>query len=263
MEEGVWVDVGGHKLFLRIWGAGGPPVVFECGLEESSETLAAVARAVAGFTTVCLYDRAGLGRSDPAWPPRSSHNVADELHALLGYAEVSSPRVFVGHAIAALHLRVYAQRYPAAMAGLVLIEPTHPEQWQRTLALLPPRTSSDHPELAEFRKELRTQWFDTVATVEQLDLVACAEQAQAAGELGDLPLMVISAGLDSWPTGTPPAIAARLSQERRAMQQQTAALSRSSRQIHATRSSHAVQEHEPALIVQAVRELVALLRHTA
>jgi pimeloyl-ACP methyl ester carboxylesterase len=50
---------------------------------------------------------------------------AYELHALLAAARVKGPYVLVGHSIGGLIARVYAEQYPAEVAGLVLLDPTH------------------------------------------------------------------------------------------------------------------------------------------
>ena len=47
-------------------------------------------------TKVCSYDRAGLGFSDAAGPPRDAAAIVRDLHALLRGAEVAPPYVLVG-----------------------------------------------------------------------------------------------------------------------------------------------------------------------
>jgi hypothetical protein len=39
---------------------------------------------IAQFTSVCSYDRAGIGYSDTSSRPRTSKVMAEELHALFG-----------------------------------------------------------------------------------------------------------------------------------------------------------------------------------
>jgi hypothetical protein len=61
------VDVGGHRLDIRCTGSRGPTVVLEPGLGETASAMARwIAPDVARATTICVYDRAGHGRSDPA-----------------------------------------------------------------------------------------------------------------------------------------------------------------------------------------------------
>src|SRR5829696_7593369 len=61
------VDVGGHRLNIRCVGSGSPTVVLEPGLGESASAMAKrIAPDVARTTRVCVYDRAGHGRSGAA-----------------------------------------------------------------------------------------------------------------------------------------------------------------------------------------------------
>jgi len=63
---GQLVDVGGRRLYLHCTGSGSPTVVMVSGLAEASTYWGGwIAPAVARNTTVCVYDRAGQGWSDP------------------------------------------------------------------------------------------------------------------------------------------------------------------------------------------------------
>ena len=58
---GQLVDVGGHKLHLYCQGEGSPAVILEAGGGNPSLAWFKVQPAVAQFSRVCSYDRAGLG----------------------------------------------------------------------------------------------------------------------------------------------------------------------------------------------------------
>ena len=55
--------------------------------------------------------------------------MADELHQWIDTLRVPRPYVLVGHSYAAYILRVYAQRFPEELAGIILIDPLTPEEW--------------------------------------------------------------------------------------------------------------------------------------
>jgi pimeloyl-ACP methyl ester carboxylesterase len=94
------VDIGGRSLRYMCTGEGRPTVIIEPGGGTSLETVFSwnlpvgwqpIFGKVATVTRVCAYDRAGLGRSDPAPGPRNSLQVARDLHALLDKAGIRPP----------------------------------------------------------------------------------------------------------------------------------------------------------------------------
>lgn len=128
---GELVDTGGRRMHVRMMGEGSPLVILEAGMLSMSLQWARVAPAVARFTRVLVYDRAGYGWSDPGPAPRTSGQAVRELHTLLGAMGVAGPLVLAGHSYGGLVARHYAARFPADVAGLVLFDPTHPDQFAR------------------------------------------------------------------------------------------------------------------------------------
>ena len=118
------IDVGGYRLHLNCSGSGSPIVVLAAGAGDYSVDWALVQPRMASETRVCSYDRAGEAWSDPGPMPRTMAQEAYELHALLDRGEERAPYVLVGHSFAGLTMRIFAQRYPADVAGLVLVDAT-------------------------------------------------------------------------------------------------------------------------------------------
>src|SRR5690606_28471284 len=85
----------------------------------------------ARFARVVTYDRAGLGWSDPAPGPRTAEAMVADLRALLRAAGVPAPYVLVGQSFAGLLVRLYAYLHPSEVAGLVLVDGAHEDQYQR------------------------------------------------------------------------------------------------------------------------------------
>ena len=129
IAPGRLVDIGTHRLHIHCSGSGEPAVVFDAALGGSSLSWTIVQPAVAEFTTACSYDRAGFGWSEGGPQPRTVSRIADELYELLTRAGVRPPYVFAGHSFGALTTRLFAARHPTLIAGLVLIDPAHPEDW--------------------------------------------------------------------------------------------------------------------------------------
>ena len=55
----------------------------------------------------------------------------DELNTLLARAGVEPPYVLVGHSVGGLYVRLYAHEHPDQVAGMVLVDTTHEEQFMR------------------------------------------------------------------------------------------------------------------------------------
>jgi pimeloyl-ACP methyl ester carboxylesterase len=126
---GRFVDVGGFRLHLHATGEGAPVVVFDAALAGSSISWTFVQPAVARFARACAYDRAGFGWSEAGPLPRTAGRLAGELRTLLERAGEPPPYLLVGHSFGGFVMRIFATRYRAQTAGLVLVDPAHPEDW--------------------------------------------------------------------------------------------------------------------------------------
>jgi pimeloyl-ACP methyl ester carboxylesterase len=119
------LDVGGRRLWLHSAGEGGPATVVLPGAGAVGADYWAIQDRAARRGPSVLYDRSGCGWSDAAPLYRSAGEVVDELRALLGQAGVAPPYVLIGHSLGGLLARRYAQRFPAEIAGLVMLDPAH------------------------------------------------------------------------------------------------------------------------------------------
>jgi pimeloyl-ACP methyl ester carboxylesterase len=284
------IDVGGHRLHIHCIGKGEPTVVFDSGLPGSSLSWCYVQPEVAKFARACSYDRAGLGWSEPGPTPRNSLRIVEELHALLVNAGVPPPYVLVGHSFGGFTVRLYASRYPHEVVGLVLVDPLHPEEWEsmarnerqqieagvrlaRRVALfarfglmrlyfylvrvhvVKPRVRSAW--IASIEKMpgnllpvLRASWcrpepYETIMC-QVKSLSQSAAQVAATSGFGDLPLRVLSASNPN--------------EDRQLAQDAAAGLSANGRHTIASDSGHWINIDQPALVVEAIREVVDLAR---
>ena len=132
LPPGTLVGVGIHRLHVHCTGRGSPSVVFESGLGGTSLDWVKVQPEVSRFTRACSYDRAGYGWSERGPEPRHAGRIAQELDRLLAHADIPPPWVLVGHSFGGLAVRLLAARKERrAVAGLVLVDATHEDQFQR------------------------------------------------------------------------------------------------------------------------------------
>ena len=128
---GQLVDVDGYRLHLHLMGQDktSPTVILDAGMVSFSSNWAWVQPEIAKIAPVVAYDRAGLGWSDPGPDPRDAEQSAKELHTALQTAGIKSPYVVVGHSYGGLTMRAFANLYPDEVAGMVLVDSSHPDQW--------------------------------------------------------------------------------------------------------------------------------------
>lgn len=285
-EPGKLVDVGGYRLKLNCTGAGSPVVVLESGLGDVSIEWQAVQSEIAKFTRACSYDRAGYGGSDPGPMPRTSEQIAGELHTLLKNAGEKPPFLLVGHSFGGYNVRVFNGRFPCEVSGLILVDSVQEDQYK----LLPPVWNQVGAELrAHFHNQarwapvfidlgvarlmLRSRGQDDNsylilqtkylrARSSELDHIqVSAEQARAAGSLGDKPLIVLTAGRKPPPTAL--LSEADLNDYQRVwagdLQLRLARLSSRGKREIVDDSGHDIPAERPDAIVSAVREIQAAI----
>jgi pimeloyl-ACP methyl ester carboxylesterase len=279
---GPLVDVGGYRLHLVVTGDGAarPTVILDSGMVSFSSNWAWVQPEVAKVAPVVAYDRAGLGWSDPGPKPRDAAQSARELRTALEHLGIAGPFVLAGHSYGGLAVRSFAALYPDEVAGMVLVDGSHPDQWARfglsskilgygNLASsvfarfgvfrlfdkeyklladgLPPRA---YAELMAFGRTPRA-----LATAGNAALAWDARsrpQVNAAGGLGDLPLIVLSV------TEQP-----RMAEKLTAMQAELPGLSSQSRHITVEGAYHEgllAQENDARVVTESILQVVDAVR---
>jgi pimeloyl-ACP methyl ester carboxylesterase len=216
-------DVGGYRLHLYCVGEGAPTVVLDALFPGTVSNWVWVQPEIAKTTRVCAYDRAGLGWSGRGPNPRDARQHAAELHALLATAGIPGPYLLVGHSLGGLSVRMFADQYPGEVAGMVLIEASNPDSWQRLgkpegvgvdhnmlvvapllgrvgifrLGMFPSYTPD--PDLPPQQRAELQAFFDSVKSLQTIRDVDSAfsdalDQVRSARGLGDKPLVVVLGG---------------------------------------------------------------------
>lgn len=260
------VDVGGYSLSVHCKGEGLPTVIIEAGfgdapLKSGSWSSVIIGLEIKQITRVCIYDRAGLGSSDPIpTESRTSQDVVNDLHALLSNANIPKPYILVGHSLGGFHVRLYADQYPDDVVGMILEDASHPDQFERTLALLPAETSDEPESLKLLRRNIRNI-DDMEPNIEKFIFSKSIAQVKATKPLGDLPLVVLTQSPScEEDTGLPPEIATKYAQVWQTLQADLANLSSNSTHIVATTACHFIHWDEPQLVIDAILKVLMEVR---
>jgi pimeloyl-ACP methyl ester carboxylesterase len=279
------VDIGGgRRLYLECRGMGSPTVVLEAGyrssarfwsedLRHSGASRPMVLAGVAAFTRVCAYDRPGTiallndnvsqSRSDPVPMPRTAPDVVADLHALLRAANIPGPYVFAAHSLGGFFIRLYASTYPRDVVGLILVDAYSerletlltPERWA-ALVRLNVQSGSDTVKPIPGYGDLETIGYGT-------DNVTM-RQAAAVTPLGPLPLAVLAhARPFELPKEAEGFSSDALESVLRAANENLVTLVPNARLFVAKDSGHDIHQDQPELVIEAIRQVVAGVRHPA
>jgi pimeloyl-ACP methyl ester carboxylesterase len=285
-----------HRLInFRCAGVGRPTVVLEGGYGADSLGWTSVQALIAPRFRSCAYDRAGYGFSDPGPLPRDGAAIARDLDQALRAAQIGGPLIIVGHSTGGLYARLFADRRPREVVGMVLVDPSVEyqdrrfaqafgpgagsvaalrAQAQRCLAAAaagslpsadpalapcaPARKPSESAGVADARLALARRpslWTTEISELDSLWTSTSDEVAAGRRSYGDLPLIVLTA--DGTYAGAPPAVRPRVSAFWGGLHGEIAA--RSSRGVErgVTGSSHLMMWDRPDAIAAAIEEVAA------
>jgi len=251
------IDIGGRRLALTCAGAGSPAVILEAGLGADSDAWAIVQHETAAAARIVRYDRANRGASDHVAGPRTALDMIEDLRALLRVSEIEGPYILVGHSFGGLLMRLYAHRYSEEVAGIVLVDAMHEDQFDVFGPLFPPATYSEPAELTRTRTFWQGGWRLPEATTERIDFISSIRQAREVTSLGDIPLHVIIAGGFLNQPLIPPEFRDSLQERWEALQRQFLTLSTRPTYSLALGSGHFVQRDAPQIICDAIKDSLA------
>lgn len=238
------INIGKRELFYSCVGYGSPTVILESGMGDTSESWMHIQPAIAQLTRVLSYDRAGLGQSDIPPRPRTCQDMVDDLKSLLDGVNIQPPYVLVGHSFGGMLVRLFAAQNPGDAAGMVLVDSTHED-----------RTAGFEKVLSdELIARNRAYLLDPSRNSEFVDRIPSEQQVRDAYRLFDFPLVVLTRGLPDEPSDVWPS--ADLQRVERELQLEFLKLSPKSSHIIAEKSGHWIQNDQPELVIEAIRNVM-------
>ena len=215
------------------------PVVFENGLGGDMANWKQVIPEISKEATTFAYNRQGYGHSAPTSTPRDGGHIVDELRTLLR-SQLVSPYILVGHSLGGLYMQLFARRYPDEVSALILVDSTHPKQFDGAGAL-------------EKQSLLVRGIIGVLVTGvarQELDLLnQTGEQVLSLSTLQDKPVFVLSA-LAPMKEKSP------LADDANAKRQDIARLYPGARQIW-VESGHVIPLEKPEAVISAIREALS------
>lgn len=244
------VDVGGYRIWMQVAGHGDPTVVFESGGGSGSSVWAGVEpqiRSHAGVRTV-LYDRAGLGQSEPAPGPYAIDHEVGALERALHKCGVHGPLVLVSHSYGGFvsTLMAASDRH---VVGIVFVDANLGSFFDKAevdhlLAKYTPQFDAfqkAQPELARTMIPIMQAYPDTATRVRSVELPLT------------LPVIDIVAE-NTWADSPQELTAMRQAHE------QFVAASPAREALFARGSGHYVMRDRPQLVIDAVERMVKWVR---
>jgi pimeloyl-ACP methyl ester carboxylesterase len=257
------VDLGsGRSVKLVCRGSGSPTVLFVSGtrgaadewstlLPDAAPGTLSTFDAVSQNTRACAYDRPGTfldsgapTTSTPVAQPTTATRSADDLHALMAAADQNGPYVVVGLSWGGMIAQQFARTYDDEVVGLVLLDSASeylqttftPEQWAAWMAVVAnsvDEAGSEVPSYEPSIAELRA----TPALPAMPTVVVSSDQPWD---------LQVTPGASTWPGW----VAAQ------------AELARSLDAMHITQtdSGHGLPVEQPALVTEAILEVVSATR---
>lgn len=221
---------------------GKPAVVFQSGLGDGKMVWRQVLPAVQQYAQVFAYDRPGYGASRMIPGQRDACTIAAEERRVLQAAGVQPPYLLVGHSLGGLYQYVFAKMYPDDVAGIVLLDPTHPRHWETM--------QRDLPKTAAAIKAMGSVMFQAAMRSEFDHQTACLNTIDMA-----VPLRVPARVLTSTETGMLVPESFKASTE--GLMADWARMTGAAGTEPIARSGHYLQEEQPQAVIDAIAAVAA------
>ncbi len=236
---------------------------------------ALVQEPVARFTRICTYDPSGTAWSDsvPQGKALSCIDRVEEIHRLQQASNLQGPYILVGYSIGGLYARLYAQRYPQDVLGIMLVDHAFTDVAPDANLKAPVSPNYDSPPVLISAEPIAPGLEDDEnfrrlpPWAQQMHSWAMANHpvrptAALAEQCADLLNQLT--GQQPFPLAAKPLVIISTENETpgyQLLQKKLLSLSRNSKQIVAHRSSHAVIINQPEIVVEGIRQVANAIRN--
>jgi pimeloyl-ACP methyl ester carboxylesterase len=220
------------------------PIVLLSGLGNASSVwsdVLALAAEQHPELGLCVFERAGLGLSDPAAGDVQAADAVDDLVQALNKRSIDTPILLVGASYGGLVTQLFTRLHPEKVAGVVLVDSIHPDLDAEIEKILPPAIA----------QERRDELGGGPEPIAFADLLASDASVNAAPPFPEVPLVVLRHGVPfesshaDFPSAAVESLWAHL-------EDQLAALSPCSDERVAERSGHRIHQDQPDLVLAAI-----------
>jgi len=239
---------GGKTIHLKCVGKGSPTVILTAGAGGSTDDWRLVQPQLGRTTRVCAWDRPGYGLSSKTTHEETVAETAADLVAALKVARMKGPFVVVGHSLGAYETLLLKDRAPETVVGMVLVDPSIPDQGDRL------NKAVNKPPLSG--KALLNPLF-----------MSSKQVVDPKRNYGDMPIIVLtSTKVPEFAPGTPdsPSLRAEFAlfdAEMHRGHAELAALSSRGVQRSVPDSGHFIQLDQPNAVIGAIKEVISAARH--
>jgi pimeloyl-ACP methyl ester carboxylesterase len=256
-------DVGGFKLYLECYENDKPKLILEqgFGLSGSDGVWIENIKRLKNDFSICLYDRAGIGKSDKGPVPFTVNDMAKRLKSLLQAADVKMPYYFAGGSYASYIITAYNNLYPQEVVGAVLIDPPPLGYFYTMGTRWPENFKTDIQELErfyQFEQSVHDPMFGRVP--ENVDHMKSYKILYNAVNFDDKPIIILRSkqtGERYDPAFVPDEIAKSMDSLYSNAESYFKSLSTNSRIIYSKSEKHHLHISAPDLVIKNIKELVS------
>jgi len=280
--KGKLIKVDGASMHIQCLGSGNPTVILESGLGSDMSSWDNIIGPVSKITRVCRYDRSGYGLSE-GYPSQATIEIqSNRLKQLLNAAGIKGPKILVGHSAGGLYARHFTTLEPGVV-GMVLVDSSASLSKKDFEIFFTIPTSTRIQRMFKLASskfalirvmnwflsnstEIQPKWYPQqntfssryIGALFQDENVYLSALSTPEPDLHNIPIVVISRGKDFNNNGSKKS---EFDIAWDGWQKQLLNLSAKSSQVIAKESGHGIQDDQPELIVDAIKNILESASH--